>query len=207
MTRPARFAALAALSLAASGPLARAWADNASFTLVNRGTSAIEELYVTPAGDARWGQNRIAGHPIRPGGDVMVKRRNDNNCILDIRAVFADGKAEERKGLNTCNVDAVAVGLPTAETSTSRKEADNPSVRLVNRGQQAIAAFYVAPIGHKDWGENRLSEGPLPAATEKLIRIAKTGQCRFDLRVVFADHTAKEKHGADLCRITDLPVP
>jgi hypothetical protein len=202
MIRPAAVAALAALSFAAP-----AWADDASFTLVNRGTSAVQELYVTPAGDAKWGQNRVAGRPIRPGGNFQVKRRADNNCILDIRAVFADGHAEQRKGLNTCNIDAVAVGLPADAASSSGKEATDPSVRLVNRGQQAIVEFYAVPAGRGTWGENRLDAGPLPAATEKLIRIARTGDCRFDLRVVFADHTAKEKHGTDLCRITDLPVP
>jgi hypothetical protein len=212
MTRRSLFAALAALAvaapaLAAPALIGPAWADDASFTLVNRGSVAVRELFVTPAGDANWGQNRVAGHPIPPAGHFLVKRRADGNCILDIRAVFTDGKNEERKGLNTCNVDSVAVGLPSPAAPATGKEATDPSVRLVNRGQQPIIEFYVAVAGHQDWGANRLEAGPLPAATEKLIRIARTGDCLFDLRVVFADHTAKEKHGTDLCRITDLPVP
>jgi hypothetical protein len=195
-------AALALLALAAP-----AAAEDASFTLINRGSKAVRELYVTPAGDANWGQNRIAGRPIPPGGSFPVKRRADNNCIMDIRAVFADGKAEERKSLNTCNVDAVAVGLATVAATAAGKPADDPSIRLVNRGAQAIVEFYAAPAGHTDWGGNRLDAGPLPSATEKLISIARTGNCIYDLRVVFADKTAKEKHAADLCKISDLPVP
>ena len=144
-----------------------------------------------------------AARPDHPaGGSFLVKRRADGNCIMDIRAVFADGRGEERKSLNTCAIDAVAVGLAT----TAGKPADDPSVKLVNRGNQPITEFFVAPVGHQAWGQNRLVEGPLPAATEKLIRIAK-GECIYDLRVVFADRTAKEKHGADLCKISDLPVP
>jgi hypothetical protein len=186
---------------------ASARAENASFTLVNRAASAVRELFVTPAGDANWGQNRLAGRSLPPGGSFLVQRRSDGNCILDIRAVFADGRAEERKGLNTCNVDSVTVGLLSGAAAASGKPADDPSVHLVNRGTQAIVEFYVAPGGHADWGANRLETGPLPAATEKLIHIARTGECVFDLRVVFADHTAKERHGTDLCRLTDLPVP
>jgi hypothetical protein len=148
----------------------------------------------------------VLGHPIPPGGSFLVKRRTDGNCILDIRAVFADGRAEERKGLNTCNVDAVAVGL--APVVVAGKPVGDPSIRLVNRGEQAIVEFYAAQAaGRQSWGANRLDAGPLPAATDKLIRIARTGDCVFDLRVVFADHTAKEKHAADLCKISDLPVP
>jgi hypothetical protein len=201
MTRQTMFVGLAVLGLAAP-----AWAGDASFTLVNRGATAVRELFVTPAGDAAWGQNRVAGHPIPAGGKFLVKRRADGNCILDIKAVFANGHAEERKGLNTCDIDSVAVGLAAAAPAVG-KAADDPSVRLVNRGAQAVAEFYVAPPGHTDWGANRLDAGPLPAATEKLVRIAGTGTCLFDLRVVFADRSAKEKHGTDLCKITDLPVP
>jgi hypothetical protein len=201
------FAAVVALLALACGVPARA--EDASFTLFNRGASPIRELFVTPAGDANWGQNRVGGRPIAPGGSFMVKRRADGNCILDIRAVFANGQAEERKGLNTCNIDAVAVGLAAGAAAAhgAGKSANDPSVRLVNRGTQAIVEFFVAPPGHATWGANRLAAGPLPAATEKLIRIAGTDGCLLDLRVVFADHTAKEKHGTDLCKLTDLPVP
>jgi hypothetical protein len=202
MTRRILFAALAIVALA--GP---ALAAGASFTLVNRAAVAIRELFVTPAGDANWGQNRVTGHPIPPGGSFLVKRRADGNCILDLRAVFADGRAEERKSLNTCNVDTVAVGMAATTATAPGKPADDPSIRLVNRGAQAVLEFYAAPAGHADWGANRLEAGPLPAATDKLVRIMRTGDCLFDLRVVFADHTAKEKHGTDLCKLADLPVP
>jgi hypothetical protein len=203
MARPILFAlALAALAAPAS-------AADASFTLVNRGASAVKQLFVTPAGDANWGQNRLAGRPIEPGADFLVKRRPDGNCILDIKAVFADGKTEERKALNTCNIDAVAVGrvMGAAAPPGTGKESGDPSIRLVNRGAQDITEFFVAAPGHTEWGRNRLALGPLPAATEKLVHIDVTGSCVFDLRVVFADHSAKEKRGTDLCKITDLPVP
>lgn len=196
------FRALVVLALLAV--TAPALAQNASFNLVNRGRSPIRELFVTPAGDANWGQNRLLGRTIAPGGSFLVKRRSDGNCIMDIRAVFADGRVEERKGLNTCNIDAVALGLATGP---SGKPADDPSVRLVNRGNQAIVEFFAVPPGQAHWGANRLEAGPLPPATEKMIRIAKGDGCSYDLRVVFADHTAKEKHGTDLCRMNDLPVP
>ncbi len=202
-----RFSIVAAFAVATLA--VPALAEDASFTLVNRGVTPVKELYVTPAGDAKWGQNRLVGHPIASGGNFLVKRRADGNCIFDIKAVFADGKAEERKALNTCNIDTLAVGLSAgaAPGPGQHKQSGDPSIRLVNRGTQEITGFFVAAPGHTEWGANRLLAGPLPAATEKLVHIDGAGTCLFDLRVVFADRTAKEKRGTDLCKITDLPVP
>jgi hypothetical protein len=205
MARPPLLGLLATLALAlALAPSAHAQGGDASFTLVNRGPVPLREVFVTPAGDANWGRNRLDRAALPPGGRFEVRRRRDGNCIMDIRAVFADGRTEDRRGLNTCAVDAVAVGEPVASVA---KGSDDPSFRLVNRGSQPIAELFATPAGMTNWGQNRLVEGALPPATEKLVRIARTGNCLFDLKVVFADGKALEKHHADLCRITDLPVP
>jgi hypothetical protein len=177
-----------------------------SFDLVNRGTVKLSELYVTPAGDGNWGKNRLRGKPVAPGATFQVQRRADGNCVLDIKAVFADGRIEERRGMNTCVIDTVAVGGP--EQDVTRKHHDDPSFRLINRGDQPITELYATPDGLPGWGQNRLQSGGLPAGTAVLVHIARTADdCLFDLRVVFADHKVLEKRRADLCRITDLPVP
>ena len=196
-------ALLVMLALAAA-TAAQAQSRDASFTLVNRGTVALRDLFVTPAGDPDWGRNRLDRGALPPGGRFEVRRRRDGNCIMDIRAVFADGRTEDRRGLNTCTVDAIAMGETVA---TGGKPADDPSFRLVNRGAQPIVEFFATPSGMTNWGENRLDSYGLPAGAEKLIHIPRTGNCLFDLRVVFADHRALEKRHDDLCRITDLPVP
>ena len=207
MARHAVVGLLAMLALAAA-PAAWAQGADASFTLVNRGAAPLRELFVTPAGDANWGRNRLDHGALPPGGRFQVRRRRDGNCVMDIRAVFADGRTEDRRGLNTCAADAVAVGEPAANSQAGHgKAGDDPSFRLVNRGRQPIAKLFATPAGMTNWGQNRLVDGALPPETEKLVRIAGGGNCLFDLKVVFADGKALEKHRADLCRITDLPVP
>ena len=57
------------------------------------------------------------------------------------------------------------------------------------------------------WGRNRLESGPLAPTSAQLFRLPRGGECLYDLRVVFADRRALERKGANLCRITDLPVP
>ncbi len=195
--------ALAATLIAAPTALAQGGHDP-SFNLVNRGTSAVREVFVTPAGDPDWGQNRLHGKSVPPGGTFQVNRRIDGNCVIDLKVVFADRSSEERRHLDTCALDAVAVGGPEQRLA---KSLDDPSFRLVNRGAEDLRELYVTPSGVPGWGRNRLEGGGLPAGTATVIRMARTTQCYYDLRAVFADHRALEQRHQDLCRITDVPVP
>ncbi len=100
-----------------------------------------------------------------------------------------------------------AGGTQASGTQASGKPADDPSFRLVNRGQQAVAELFARPAGGGSWGANRLEQGPLTPAGTQLLRLPRGGECVYDLRVVFADRRALERKGANLCRVTDLPVP
>ena len=91
--------------------------------------------------------------------------------------------------------------------SGGTKPADDPSFRLVNRGQQPIAELFASPAGTGSWGRNRLESGPLAPTSAQLFRLPRGGECPYDLRVVFADRRARERKGTNLCRTTDLPVP
>ena len=96
---------------------------------------------------------------------------------------------------------------PATTTQAGGKPADDPSFRLVNRGQQAVAELFARPAGGGGWGSNRLEQGPLAPAGAQVLRLPRGGECVYDLRVVFADRRALERKGANLCRVTDLPVP
>ncbi len=194
--------ALAALLIAT--PAVAQNPSDPSFNLVNRGTTPIREIYVTPGGDPNWGRNRLLHGTVPPGGTFSVRRKPDGNCILDIKVVFENRQTEERRGLNTCTLDAVAVGGPER---TLVKDQNDPSFRLIDRGPVAIRELYVTPSGTAGWGRNRLPADGLPAGAATVVRITRGDQCLYDMRVVFADHKALEQRRADLCRITDVPVP
>ena len=203
MRAGAKMLAAALLSLAAAAARAQG-TQNPSFNLLNRGGSPIVELFVTPAGDARWGQNRLRT-PIPAGGRYAVRRRIDGNCIFDIRVVFADHRTLDRRNLNTCTTEDVAVGAAAAG-GTAGKPAGDPSFRLLNHAAQPVTELFATPAGDGRWGQNRL-DSPLPPQAKRDISIQKQpNTCLYDLRVVFADHTARERHRTDLCRISELPV-
>jgi len=102
---------------------------------------------------------------------------------------------------------AAPAAAPGGAAAAGGKPADDPSFRLVNRGQQPIAELFATPAGTGSWGRNRLDQGPLAPAGAQVMRLPRGGECVYDLRVVFADRRALERKGANLCRIADLPVP
>ncbi len=190
-------------------------AQNSSFNLVNRSQAPIKELFVTASGNANWGQNRLdgkSGHPtsLAPGASFAVRRALDTNCVFDIRVVYADGKPEERRGVNTCAVEDVAFGAQPAAgpVAATGKAADDPSIRLFNRSAKSIMDFRATATGSTGGASpNRLGTSPLPPDNFRAIALPKDGNCIFDLRVVYADGKAVEKKKTNLCRISELPVP
>jgi len=108
---------------------------NPSFNIVNRASSVISQVFATPAGMTTWGRDRIGGHPIPPGQTGPVRLPADGNCVYDVRVVYANGQADERRGLNTCNIDNVV--FPSSggrhATPAGRQQAmDDPSFCLAN---------------------------------------------------------------------------
>ena len=193
---------LLCLGFALASP-ARAQEKNPSFNLINHTSLAIRELFVTPAGDDRWGQNRLVSGPLAPGGSFAVRRRIDGNCVFDIRVVYTDGTREDRRTVDTCTRDDVVFSAQ-AKSSTG-KPADDPSFRLTNHLSQQIVELNATPTGQPR-GPNLLEKGPLPPDASLAIHPPRGQGCSFELRLVLADKSAKTRT-LDLCKATDLTVP
>jgi hypothetical protein len=211
--------AIAWLGVAAPTYAARPAAQSGpSFTVVNHLPQPVRELYVTPAGLANWGRNRLDGKNGNPaslpsGASMMVRR--DANCVFDMRVVFADGRAEERRGVNVCATEEVAIGaaapgsapVSAALDPATGKPGDDPSVRIFNRSAYPITEFYAGPSGGNAPGANRVTGNPVKPDATLAVSLPRDGNCFYDLRVVFADKRAMEKRHANLCRVAEIPVP
>lgn len=206
---------LAILMCVFNGAAAYAATDNPSFNAVNRTRSEIMELYATPAGMTTWGRDRLADTTVPPNENRPIRLPADGNCLYDIKAVFASGQTDERRGVNTCAVDHVffpATAARTGERASTPTPAgrtiatDDPSFRLTNRGRTALNEVYVSPDGEQNWGEDRLGDETLAPGRQTVIRLPR-GQCVYDLRSVFANGEATEKRRLNLCTVTDLRVP
>lgn len=190
---------IAVLSGAADSP------PNPSFYLVNRGSTAIDRVYVSPAGVPNWGVNKLAGTVIAPGDNAPVRLAADGTCIYDIRIVWASGISDERRNVDTCAVDNLVFPRGATAARPARR-VEIPSFLLVNRGRTAMNELYLSPSGNDSWGEDRLGDGILAAGATRTIRLP-AGECLYDYRVVFANGDANEKRRVDLCQIVDLKLP
>ena len=88
---------------------ARAGASNdPSFRLANHSRQSVNEVYVSPAGDDDWGQDRLGDAQVPPG-NTRVIRLPVGQCVYDVRVVYVDGDATERRHLNLCNTETLSV--------------------------------------------------------------------------------------------------
>ena len=193
---------LLCLGFALASP-ARAQEKNPSFNLVNHTSQAIRELYVTPAGDDKWGGNRLTSGPIVPGASFAVRRHIDGNCVFDIRVIYADGTREERRTVDTCKIEDVAFAGPAK--ATTGKAADDPSFRLINHLTQPIIEVTATPTGQPR-GANLLEKGALAPGANLLIHPTHGQGCTFELRLVMGDKSAKTRT-LDLCKVSELSIP
>lgn len=80
---------------------------------------------------------------------------------------------------------------PTAQTASPYR------LVVANWSSRAIREIFVSPATAPDWGGNRLEGRSLSPGDD--VRLAYGGACRGDLRVVFDNGSAEERHGLDLC--------
>jgi hypothetical protein len=82
-------------------------ATDPSFRLVNRDSLAVHEIYVSPAGRRDWGADRLGQDVLIPGRFARITLPA-GQCVNDIRVVFADGHAVERRQVDTCALSQMA---------------------------------------------------------------------------------------------------
>jgi hypothetical protein len=85
------------------GPAAQVPRGNPSFWIVNNSRRTMRELYASPSSQNSWGPDRF-GTGVLGGGDRFAVRLPEGECIYDVRVVWADGRPEDRRRINLCDV-------------------------------------------------------------------------------------------------------
>jgi hypothetical protein len=87
-----------------------------SVMIVNASSRPIQMVFISPAESNDWGDDRLTDDSISVGGSKSVTYRGD--CAADLRVVFDNRSAEERKGLNLCETPRISIqpGWTTADT-------------------------------------------------------------------------------------------
>jgi hypothetical protein len=103
-----RHAALAAVSAAAMALPAAAQTNNPDFRLNNNSGQTVNEVFVSSSADQNWGRDRL-GENVLPRGQSIMISLPAGQCVNDIRIIFADGRAQERRQVNTCSLTDINV--------------------------------------------------------------------------------------------------
>jgi hypothetical protein len=74
-----------------------------SFNFVNHTGETIQELYVSGSRDGNWGRDRLGSDTLSAGQTRWVDLPSSAGCNVDIRVVFGEGRAQERRDIASCN--------------------------------------------------------------------------------------------------------
>ena len=165
--------------------------------VVNRGRTAIREVYARPAGEGGgWGGDRLGNATLQPRDDFRLRVRS-RACAFDLRAVSSNDREEVREGVNLCAVQGVVFG--------ERPEEPPRRVVLVNDFGRTVRQAFLAPTRLREWGEDALGTAVLPPRA-RYEATFESGGCHADLRIVFDTEAAEERRGIDICADTVISL-
>lgn len=83
---------------------------NPSFNLVNQGQQTVMQVFASLTTDNNWGADRLGADTVAPGA-IFPVRLPEGNCMYDVRFVYDNGQAQERRNVNLCEVINVTLPL------------------------------------------------------------------------------------------------
>jgi hypothetical protein len=183
-----------------------------AFTLVNRHGAAVEEVYASAIDESDWGDDKLSGTALERGGRHEVVLNGD--CEIDLRIVFGNGGAEERRGVDICATSLIVLrpGWTLAEKLDQNPGALEPSppregsVRLRNAARAPIVELYVHPADAPR-GTDRLGATVLGHNETLDFQPPAEVGCTATLSVVFRDGQEIDRPGFDLCSGTEVTLP
>lgn len=191
-----------------SGAQAEPAAEPRQVELHNRTPLALAEVYLAPAGSGQWGANRVT-EALAAGGQTTL--RYTGPCEADLRVVFTNRAAEERRAINVCDRPSVSVAPGWTTTDLSAAAADRMQaagqLSVVNRSGEAVLSLYLHPDGAAEHGEDRLGADTLAEGARTQLAVARGEECLQTLRVVYEGDTPdRERAGIDVCRSQDVSL-
>jgi len=170
-------------------------------TLVNRHLVPVQEAYLSASTDTDWGPDRLDAGVLAIGDEATL--RMEGGCEADIRVVFPNGGAEERRSVNVCETDRILL-RPGWTVADRLDTEDGPHgalasvLRLRNAGPLPIVELYTGRPGGPR-GEDRLGADILPIGGVLEVEPPDPDACAADLVAVFRDGREVARPNVDLC--------
>jgi uncharacterized membrane protein YgcG len=180
--------------------------EGRTLTVTNRSDHTITELRVSRSRDDDWGDDRLGPAELIEPGSAVTLRLTGADCAYDVQAKYDNGRLEERRGVDVCRNQLLALnGSGTgAGPAAPPPERAAGNAALLNATPRTIVEVYVSPAAADQWGDNWLGSNQLPAGRAVTVRLA--GGCRQDVRVVYDNRSAEERHNLDLCVHAEIRI-
>lgn len=184
--------------------------EERSFSLRNRTGLTVIQVFGRESGEREWGQDRLGNDVLEDGAEMTVSIPA-RGCEIDLMVVYVDNRAvEERRGIDACDLAelTLAPGWLYAENPAAFRPGlgSGPRISLINRSGRTVFTVHVFPDGAADEGPDRLGADTLSDGATLHLALEPAPDCRYTLRVTYADGTREERRGIDVCRLRELVI-
>ncbi len=184
--------------------------------IANDGDRPIQQVLISPADSGDWGDD-LLGHDSLSAGD-RAPLTYTGSCLADIRIVYDNRSAEERRGVDVCTLGGIAVrpGWTTADRlaplpapPASADPQASVTVAVTNHSGREAHRLFVYPEDSAARGPDLLGGNALADGGRiSVIVLRPPGVCRFVAHVGFAAKgSGQDVRGIDLCRSAALVLP
>jgi hypothetical protein len=153
--------------------------------LRNNSQSVLREIYLWNPPAREQGPDRLGAEVVRPGTSFAL-RLGRGPCEMEMRAVFEDGSAEARSGVNVCTTRELVL-----DDRATR------AVEVVNNTDVELMQLFLARPGVV--GPDRLGAATIPGSDSFNLRLRGETECRFEARAIFRGASAETRQQVDLC--------
>jgi hypothetical protein len=178
--------------------------------LVNQHLAVVQEVYVSPSTESDWGPDRLGAQTLAQGQRIGIEV--EGGCEVDVRIVFPNGGAEERREIDICEtprlifapawvIERAVEAAPGAAPRGAAPPAGAVTagaLRVRNAGALPIVELYAAPPGGAP-GADRLGADILPVGETLDVAAPAADACLADLTAVFRDGRQVARPGVNLC--------
>lgn len=190
------FAASCLLAALAGLSFAEAQEKSTVVAINNRSSQDINNVYLSPVGSDRWGEDRLGDRVLGASGRVTLDPGLANGCVYDVRVIYADKRTEEKRNQNLCELNDITFSGPDAIDTT---------IDVVNASSLMIHYLYISPTGSNAWGRDWLgADTGLAPGTRGSVDPGREAGCNYDVRVIYENKQTEERRNQNLCAITEV---
>jgi hypothetical protein len=77
------------------------------FTVVNRSSATVEQLYFSHASMRGWGDDQLGQNILQSGNSTSFRAANEG--AYDFRVVWTNGRSAELRGINVCVASTITI--------------------------------------------------------------------------------------------------